>query len=99
MPALSERVNAPIIRFSRTVSSGNTSRPSGTWLMPRRTIQSGSRFWISSPSNQTVPFCGSMIPEIVFRIVVLPAPLAPSTVTIDPRRTSRLTPRIACTGP
>ena len=32
-------------------------------------------------------------------MVVLPAPLAPSTVTIFPSGTSRLTPRIATTGP
>ncbi len=40
-----------------------------------------------------------MIPEMVLRMVVLPAPLEPSTVAISPRRTCRLTPRIALTGP
>ncbi len=40
-----------------------------------------------------------MIPEMVFRIVLLPAPLAPSTVTILPSGTERVTPRSACTGP
>ena len=39
------------------------------------------------------------MPEIVFRIVDLPAPLAPSTVAIWPWRTDRLTPRIARIGP
>ena len=68
----------------RTDSSGNTSRPSGTWLRPRRTIQAGSRRWMSSPLKRTCPLLGSMMPEMVFRIVVLPAPLAPSTVTISP---------------
>jgi hypothetical protein len=32
-------------------------------------------------------------------MVVLPAPLLPSTVTISPRCTARLTPRIALIGP
>ena len=67
--------------------------------MPRRATQSGSRPWISAPSKLTLPFCGSMTPLIVLRIVVLPAPLAPSTVTIPPFGTSRLTPRIAMIGP
>ena len=40
-----------------------------------------------------------MIPEIVFRIVDLPAPFEPSTVPMRPRSTSRLTPRIARIGP
>ena len=40
-----------------------------------------------------------MMPEMVFSVVVLPAPFAPSTVTILPSATDRLTPRSACTGP
>ena len=40
-----------------------------------------------------------MMPEMVFSVVVLPAPFAPSTVTILPSVTDRLTPRSACTGP
>ena len=39
------------------------------------------------------------MPEMVFKMVVLPAPLEPSTVAIWPRRTFRLTPRIARIGP
>ena len=54
---------------------------------------------MSSPANSIVPLRGSMIPEIVFRIVVLPAPFEPSTVPMRPRATSRLTPRIARIGP
>ena len=38
-------------------------------------------------------------PEIERRMVVLPAPLAPSTVTMLPRGTSRLTLRMAWIGP
>ena len=36
---------------------------------------------------------------MVFMIVVLPAPLAPSTATIAPRGTASETPRIAVIGP
>ncbi len=46
-----------------------------------------------------LPLRGSMIPEMVLRIVVLPAPLEPSTVAISPRLTFRLTPRMALIGP
>ena len=67
--------------------------------MPSRTILSASMRWIGLPRNSIEPFCGSSTPEMVFSIVVLPAPLAPSTVTILPRGTSRLTPRMAMIGP
>ena len=70
------------MRFSRTDRNGNISRPSGTWLMPSRVTLSGSMPWISRPAKVTVPFCGSMTPETVLRIVLLPAPLAPRIVTI-----------------
>jgi len=62
---------------SRTVRKGNTSRPSGTWLSPSRATRSGSSPWIARPAKVIVPFCGSITPETVLRIVVLPAPLAP----------------------
>jgi len=51
------------------------------------------------PLNSIEPLRGSMMPEMVFRMVVLPAPLEPSTVAISPRRTCRLTPRMALIGP
>ena len=41
----------------------------------------------------------SHVPEMVFRTVVLPAPLAPSSVTMRPRGTSSEMPRIAMIGP
>ena len=86
-------------RFSATVRNGKTSRPSGTWLSPSLTMRSGSMPWIGLPSSSIVPFCGSSTPEMVLRMVVLPAPLAPSTVTISPCGTSRLTPRTAMMRP
>ncbi len=54
---------------------------------------------MGSPLNSTLPLRGSMIPEMVFRMVVLPAPLLPSTVAICPFCTCRLTPRMALMGP
>ena len=39
------------------------------------------------------------MPEMVLSTVVLPAPLAPSNVTIWPRGTSRLMPLMAMIGP
>ena len=86
-------------RLSRIDRNGNTSRPSGTWLMPSRTTASGSMPSMRRPSNSIEPFCGAITPEMVFKMVVLPAPLAPSTVTICPAIRSRLIPRIAVIGP
>jgi hypothetical protein len=59
----------------------------------------GSRAVMSSPLNSMLPLRGSMMPLMVFRMVDLPAPLEPSTVAISPRRTCRLTPRMALIGP
>jgi hypothetical protein len=55
--------------------------------------------WIGLPRNSMLPFCGSRMPEMVFNTVVLPAPLAPSSVTMRPRGTSSEMPRIAMMGP
>src|SRR5262245_10888289 len=98
-PSASVRVYAPMRRFSRTDRNGNTSLPSGTWLKPSLTTWSGSIRWISRPLKTTVPFCGSMTPDTVLRIVVLPAPLAPRMVTMFPAGTAKLTPRMARIGP
>ena len=78
-------------RFSRTERNGKTSRPSGTWESPRRATRSGSSPWMGRPSSVTLPFCGSMTPETVLRMVVLPAPLAPKIVTMAPAGTVKLT--------
>ena len=63
---------------------------------PRRVLRRD----VLAARTSTVPLRGSMMPEMVFRIVDLPAPLAPSTVAISALRdTRRLTPRIARIGP
>ena len=60
------------------------ARPSGTWLKPRATILCGGRRTMLSPSKSIVPAAGRISPEMVFSSVVLPAPLAPISVTICP---------------
>ena len=59
------------------------------------TCEVGAMCAMSLPSNDTLPRSGSIRPDTVRRIVVLPAPLAPSTATMRPRGTSRLTLRMA----
>jgi hypothetical protein len=47
---------------------------------------------ISSPSNQTSPSSGVIIPMVERKLVVLPAPLGPSRPTISAASTSNVTP-------
>ncbi len=47
--------NAPDRRFSSTVRSANTCRPSRTWTMPFRTTPAGSARATSSPLYRIVP--------------------------------------------
>ncbi|MNR05853.1 hypothetical protein D3C85_1219020 [compost metagenome] len=84
--------NPPIIRFSATVRSLNTRRPSGEMAMPLRMMWCVS-FWVmSSPSNVILPSRALGLPQTVISSVVLPAPLAPISVTISPWLTSTDTP-------
>ncbi|EWS64288.1 hypothetical protein Y695_02467 [Hydrogenophaga sp. T4] len=62
-------------------------------------MSAGSCAVMLLPLNSMLPLRGSMMPLMVLRMVVLPAPLEPSTVAISLRRTCRLTPRIALMGP
>jgi hypothetical protein len=62
-------------------------------------MRAGSWAVMFCPLNSMLPLRGSMMPEMVLRMVVLPAPLEPSTVAISPARTLRLTPRMALMGP
>ena len=98
-PALSARANAPSIRFSATERKGNTWRPSGASTTPARATSSASSRAIDRPWYSTEPLNGSTTPAMVLSRVDLPAPLAPSTVTMRPAATSIDTPRIAHTGP
>jgi hypothetical protein len=65
--------------------------------MPLRTICSGRSLSILSPENSIIPSVTSpnsdlRSPEMAFRVVDLPAPLAPSKAVHWPYPTSKLTP-------
>ena len=67
---------------------GKTWRPSGTWITRACAIARGEAPEMSLPSRVMVPVFFTT-PEIAFRVVVLPAPLAPMMQQIVPSRTSR----------
>ena len=73
--------------FSVTVRPGKMRRPSGTCEIPSRTMASAPRRLIEWPSKKISPDAGRISPEIVRSVVLLPAPLAPSSVTISPGST------------
>ena len=54
---------------------------------------------MSSPRNVMRPAAGASTPEIAFKVVVLPAPLAPIRVTSSPSRASIVSSRTASTLP
>ena len=79
------RHSAPSRRFSSTVSSATTLRPSGTWARPRRT-RSSTRYAreVTAVEQHAARSRGTSAPAIVRSSVVLPAPLAPRSATIAP---------------
>ena len=77
-------MNLPISRFSRTVIPGKIPRPSGACEMPRLTLSCAGSLEISVPSKIIEPEETFRSPDIVFRVVVFPAPLAPIKETISP---------------
>src|ERR1700751_2626726 len=91
--------NAPISRFSCTVISGKTCRPSGTWAMPSSGMRYGGSVLISVPAKVTFPGDSFTCPEIARSVVLLPAPLAPSRPTASPSPISIETLLMAGTEP
>src|SRR5215813_5347065 len=75
----------PNIRFSRTVSQGNTE-PCCEMRIPRE-----SGLDRGTPSITTAPASGRMNPAIRFRSVVFPQPEGPTIATNSPSRTLKLT--------
>ncbi|MNL62528.1 hypothetical protein D3C87_1865570 [compost metagenome] len=72
-------------------------RPSITWITPRRTRSLGVSWSTRSPRYSIEPLvtsprsaCSRL--EMALSVVVLPAPLAPSSATILPSGTSSETP-------
>ena len=88
-----------MIRFSRTVMSGNSRRASGTDPMPRRTIAWVGRPVMAAPSKLTVPLRGRTRPRMTFIVVDLPLALPPSRHTISPSPTVIDRSKWTCTGP
>ena len=98
-PARSRRAKAPSIRLSSTVSRGKIRRPSGECASPRVSTSCAGVESIRLPSNQISPDSGLSSPEMVRRVVVLPAPLVPTSVTTWPCSTVKLIPLTARTRP
>src|SRR6185312_9393039 len=86
-------------RFSSTLRLANTPRSSGQKAMPARAIWLELQPISSRPSKRTEPVRWPTMPMIDFKVVVLPAPLRPSSVTTSPSRTSKLTPCRMCDSP
>src|SRR5207245_6586796 len=74
-------------------------RSSGEKAIPRRAIWFDGRVTSSRPASRMEPRRRPTIPMIDFRVVVLPAPLRPRSVTISPGRISRSTPWRMCDSP
>src|SRR5450755_750648 len=68
-------------------------RSSGTKPMPRFAMRSERHAPIALFSNVTLPLRLATIPMMLRSVVVLPAPLRPTRVTISPSPTSKSTPR------
>src|SRR5574344_48531 len=96
---LSLRRYAPMRKFSCTVRSVNTRRPSGTSEIPSEQI-----LLIDWPHSSwscilIEPFSAFTRPQIVLSSVDFPAPFAPMSVTIFPSGTSMSTPLRALMPP
>ena len=74
-------------------------RSSGQNAMPCRAIAFDESPMSSRPSKCTEPERWPTIPMIDLSVVVLPAPLRPSSVTTSPARTSNVTPCRMCDSP
>src|SRR6185312_14327081 len=86
-------------KFSSTLRLAKTPRSSGQKATPARAIWLELRAMSSSPWNRTEPVRCPTIPMMAFSVVVLPAPLRPSSVTTSPSCTSNVTPCRMCDSP
>src|SRR5438067_12085227 len=67
--------------------------------MPRRAMAFEASRIVSLPANLIEPWRRPTMPMIDFSVVVLPAPLRPSSVTTSPSRTSKSMPCRMCDSP
>src|SRR6218665_4086399 len=79
-------------RFSNTLISPKTWRPSGHMLTPREAIADPGIARNGWPSKMMSPPVTSTKPQIALRRVDLPAPLGPISATHSPAATSNETP-------
>src|SRR5262249_5179806 len=83
-------------RFSAAVRSSYRASTWGAMPIWRRT---SGRVGSAAPLTDTAPASGRRAPAIMWMVVVLPAPLGPSSPKVSPRASSRLTPSTATTRP
>ena len=83
---------AAMARFSSTESEGKIARVSCTKAMRARATSNVASALMSRPSNVTRPRRGCTMRMIERSVVVLPAPLRPSSATTLPAGTSSETP-------
>src|SRR4051812_38830892 len=74
-------------------------RSSGQNAMPSRAMASDGRPMSSLPSKRIEPCRRATMPMIDLSVVVLPAPLRPSSVTTSPSATSKSMPCRMCDSP
>src|SRR5438067_8459447 len=86
-------------RFSSTSRLAKTPRSSGHKAMPNRAILLEGRFVSSTLRNRIEPSRRPTMPMIDFMVVVLPAPLRPSSVTTSPSPMSKSMPCRMCDSP
>src|SRR2546421_10510884 len=86
-------------RFSSTLRLEKMPRSSGQKAMPRRAIWFEASLMSSVFSNRIDPSRRATMPMIDFSVVVLPAPLRPSSVTTSPRATWKSMPCRMCDSP
>ncbi len=74
-------------------------RSSGHHAMPRSAMRFEDSAIVSAPSKAMEPSRRGTAPMIDLSVVVLPAPLRPSSVTTSPGATSKSTPCRMCDSP
>lgn len=87
------------MRFSQTVMRGNSLRPSGESARPIETRWAEPVPSMRRPSIRMLPDETFFRPISALSVVLLPAPLEPTSATIRPAGTVKLTPCSASTSP
>src|SRR5262245_60438499 len=86
-------------RFSSTSRLAKMPRSSGQIAMPSRAMRLEGIAMVSVSPSFTEPLRWVTMPMIDLSVVVLPAPLRPSSVTTSPRATSNEVPCRMCDSP